>query len=146
VKNIVPDMNDYEVIMFQSSNVTHHYDPLFGNGSVLLKPLVHEGSVFDIENGFYNMTNPTSLVFPQSPTDTLFERIPVTETRELVDFINRRQPDWKIPTLQIILDWASGLTFIVVLLAIGFSLVKRWLVRRLVHLPKFVWRRFTSRR
>ena len=131
VKNIVSDMNDYEVIMYQSSNVSHHYDPLFGDQNVLLQPLVHDGSVFDIEDGYYNMTDPTSLVFPQSADSYLFERIPVSDYQKLVDFVNRRQPDWKLPLLQALLDWAAGLTFIAVILAwIGYS-VQRWLPIRL---------------
>jgi hypothetical protein len=112
VKRIVPDMNDYEVLMFQSSNVTHHYETLFGDNNELLKTLVHPGSVFDIQDGYYNMTDPTSLVFPQSVNSTLFERIPVSDYKKLVDFVNRRQPDWKLPLVQIILDWAAGITIL----------------------------------
>jgi hypothetical protein len=146
VEKIVPDMNDYEVIMLQSSNVSHHYDPLFGNESELLKPLVHEGSVFDIKDGYYNMTDPTSLVFPQTANSTLFERIPAPDTQKLVDFVNRRQPDWKIPIAQTILDWAAGLTIILILVGIGLILVKKWLLRCLLHIPARFWRRLISKR
>jgi len=146
VEKIVPDMNDYEVIKLQSSNVSHHYDPLFGNESELLKPLVHEGSVFDIKDGYYNMTDPTSLVFPQMANSTLFERIPATDTQKLVDFVNRRQPDWKVPIAQTILDWAAGLAIILILVGIGLILVKKWLLRCLLHIPARFWRRLISKR
>jgi len=36
-----------------------------------------------------------------------------TETDELADFVNHRQPDWKIPLYQQVLDWGSGLAFLV---------------------------------
>ena len=122
VNKIIPDMNDYEVFQAQASNVGHHYDPLLGENSFL--PLVHEGSVFDIEDGFYNMTDPTGYVFPAENNSKLFSRIPVSDYSKLVDFVNRRQPDWKLPLIQIILDWAAGLAFIWIILAVIFYLIR----------------------
>jgi hypothetical protein len=122
VNKIIPDMNDYEVFQAQASNVTHHYDPLLGENS--FRPLVHEGSVFDIEDGFYNMTDPTGYVFPTENNSKLFSRIPVSDYNKLVDFVNRRQPDWKLPLIQIALDWAAGLAFILIILAVIFYLVR----------------------
>ncbi len=118
VDQIVPDMNDYEVFMFRASNITHHYDPLFRDDNELLTPLLHEGSVFDVEDGYYNMTDPTTLVFPQSSDSSLFERIPVSDYDKLVDFLNHRKSDWKLPLIQVVLDWAAGVTFILILLAV----------------------------
>jgi hypothetical protein len=115
-------MNDYEVFQAQASNVAHHYDPLLGENS--FHPLVHEGSVFDIQNGFYNMTDPTGYVFPTENNSRLFSRIPVSDKSKLVDFINRRQPDWKLPLIQIALDWVAGLAFILIVLAVIFYLVR----------------------
>jgi hypothetical protein len=116
VNKIIPAMNDYEVFLAHASNVTHHYDPLLGENSFL--PHVHEGSVFDIQNGFYNMTDPTGYVFPRENNSKLFSLIPVSDYGKLMDFLNRRQPDWKLPLIQIALDWAAGLTFILILLAV----------------------------
>ena len=123
VNKIIPAMNDYEVFQAQASNVTHHYDPLFGENS--FKPLVHEGSVFDIENGYYNMTDPTGYVFPSQNNSELFSRIPVSDYNKLVDFINHRHVDWKLPMFQILLDWAAGLTFILIIGAIFFYLARK---------------------
>jgi hypothetical protein len=124
VNKIIPAMNDYEVFEAQASNVTHHYDPLLGPTSFL--PLVHEGSVFDIRNGYYNMTDPTGYIFPKENNSKLFSLIPVSENKKLMDFLNRRQPDWKLPLVQIVLDWAAGLTFILIILAfIMYSLRNR---------------------
>jgi len=116
VKKIIPAMNDYEVFWAQASNVTHHYDPLLGESSFL--PLVHEGSVFDIQNGYYNMTDPTGYVYPKENNSKLFSLIPVSDNKKLVEFLSRHQPNWKLPLIQIVLDWAAGLTFILILLAV----------------------------
>ena len=111
-------MNDDAVFMAQASNVTHHYDPLLGENSFL--PHVHGGSVFDIQNGFYNMSDPTGYVFPKENNSKLFSLIPVSSYDKLIEFLNRRQPDWKLPLIQILLDWAAGLTSILIVLAIIF--------------------------
>jgi hypothetical protein len=124
VTKIIPEMNDYEVFEAQASNVTHHYDPLLGENSFL--PLVHEGSVFDLENGFYNMTDPTGYVFPSENNSHLFSLIPASDIKKLTDFVNRRQPDWNLSLFQIVLDWAAGLTFILIFFAVGLFLIKKW--------------------
>jgi hypothetical protein len=116
VNKIIPKMNDYEVFQAQASNTVNHYDPIYGENSFL--PLVHEGSVFDIENGYYNMTDPTGYVFPSENGSKLFSRIPVSDYNKLLDFINRRKVDWKLPLTQIILDWAAGITFLLEFLAV----------------------------
>ncbi len=66
VTQIVPDMNDYEVFILGSSNTRHHSDALFRDDNVLLTPLVHEGSVYDVQDGYYNMTNPASSCLPRN--------------------------------------------------------------------------------
>lgn len=137
VKQIVPDMNDYEVFMFGSSNTNHHYDTLFGDNNVLLTTLVHEGSVFTIYDGYFNMTNPSSLLFPEINGVTQFERIPVSNKKKLLDFINHRPSDWKLPLTQVILDWVSGVTILVESCAILVYLVrKRLSFLKSLHFPQ----------
>jgi hypothetical protein len=124
VTRIIPAMNDYEVFEAQASNITHHYDPLLGENSFL--PLVHEGSVFDTQDGFYNMTDPTGYVFPRENNSKLFSRFRLSDYDKLVDFVNRRQPDWKLPLVQVLLDWAAGLVFIlIVLVTLVYLLLKK---------------------
>ncbi len=138
VDRIVPDMNDYEVFILHSSNISHHYDPLFRDNNELLTPFLHEGPVLDVENGYYNMTDPTSLVFPQTSNSYLFERIPVSDYNKMVDFLNHRQVDWKLPLLQIILDWAAGLTFVLIICVIVFYLARERIPRlKSLRFPPF---------
>jgi hypothetical protein len=142
VNQIVPDMNDYEVFMLHASNTNYHYDPLFRDNNVLLTPLVHEGSVFDVQDGYYNMTDPSSLVYPEANGATLFERIPVSDYWKLSDFINRRPSDWKIPLTQKLLDWVAGLTILIEICGILFFIAKRQiLVLQRLHFPPSFHRR-----
>jgi len=127
VRQIIPDMNDYEVFMLDSSNTTHHYDPLFGNNNVFLTPLVHEGPVFDMQDGYYNMTDPSSLVFPEVNGSKFFERIPISDYKKLVDFINHRPSDWKLPLTQILLDWVAGITLLLEAIAVLVYLAGKWI-------------------
>jgi hypothetical protein len=133
VIKIIPDMNDYEVFQARASNVTRHYDVLLGLNS--FHPLVHAGSVFDITNGFYNMTDPTGYVFPRENNSKIFSLIPVSEYDKLVEFLNRRQPNWKLPWMQIALDWAAGLTFILEICGICIFLARNWTRSKLGALP-----------
>jgi hypothetical protein len=127
VTKIIPDMNDYEVFLAGASNTNHHSDALFGDNNLLLTPLVHEGSVFDVQDGYYNMTDPSGLVFPEVNGSMLFERIPVSDFSKLSDFINRRPSDWKLPLIQIILNWASSISFLLEICAISICLVRKWI-------------------
>ena len=137
VNQIVPDMNDYEVFIAGSSNVTHHHDALFGDDNILLTPSVHEGSVFDIQDGYFNMTDPSSLVYPEVNGSTLFERIPVSDYWKLADFINRRPSDWKLPLTQIILDRAAGITILLEICAILVYMARRRIpVLKSLHFPR----------
>lgn len=146
VKTIVPDMNDYEVFIYQASNVTRHYEPLFRDQNELFHPLVHAGSVYDISNGYFNFTNPTGYVFPEVNGTQMYELISVSDRGKLDDFLNRRQPEWKLPLTQIILDWAAGLTLILVICAVCIFLVGKWLSRQLRRTPLLVWCRLTGGR
>jgi len=141
VVNIVPDMNDYEVFIFQASNISRHYEPLFGEGNYRFAPLVHEGSVYEINNGYFNFTNPTGYVFPEVNGTQMYERIKLSDRDKLVEFLNRRQPNWKLPLAQIILDWATGLTLILEISAGSVFLVRKRLNPKLLPFSKVFLRR-----
>ena len=146
VKTIVPDMNDYEVFSLQASNTTRHYEPLFRDENELFHPLVHAGSVYEIDNGYFNFTNPTGYVFPELNGTRIYERIVASDRARLEDFLNRRQPDWKLPLTQIVLDWSAGLTLILETCGVCIFLARKWLRRHLFQSPGRFWRRLTWRR
>jgi hypothetical protein len=144
VSRIVPNMNDEEVFMLNSSNTHFHYDPLFRDNSEFLTPLVHEGSVFDVQDGYYNMTDPSALVYPEANGSSLFSRIPVSDYQKLYDFINRRPSDWKLPVAQIILDWAAGVTFLLEICTLFIYHAIKWNIFRKLLLHKSTLRQNSS--
>jgi hypothetical protein len=133
VIKIIPAMNDYEVFQGRASNTTGHYDVLLGKNS--FHPMVRDGSVFDISNGYFNMTDPTGYVFPAENHSNIFSLIPVSDYDKLVQFLDRRQPDWKLPLAQIILDWAAGITFIFEIFAVCIIPARKWLKQKHGHPP-----------
>ncbi len=105
-----------DALLLNTSNLGL-YDPIFGSHLEYFHPEVHPGSVWEVTDGYYNMTNPSGLVFPEINDTRAFERIKVGDEDNMEAFINHKQPHWKIPLYQQVLDWVSGITFLAVLSA-----------------------------
>ena len=86
---------------------------------------LHAGSVDDINNGFYNMIDPTGYVYPEANHSSIYARIPAADKDKFLDFVNRRQPKWKLPVLQQVLDWTALATLIVEDGMLLFTLAKK---------------------
>ena len=109
------------------------YDPIFGYRLENFHPEIKVGSIWEISDGYYNMTNPAGYVFPEINGSRPFERIPVSEKDKLEAFASHRDPGWKIPLYQQILDWLSGLTAAGVTAFLAFVAIRqlrRWYLRR----------------
>ncbi len=102
------------------------YEPIFGYYLENFHPEIKVGSIWEVSDGYYNMTNPTGYVFPEINGNRAFERIRVEDTEKLVNFSKRYQPNWKIPVYQQVLDWVSGLTFVFVLVFLGIYGIRRF--------------------
>ncbi len=100
------------------------YEPIFGYELENFKPLTHGGPVWDQNHGYFNMTNPASLVFPKQNGLFPFERIKTSEPGMLDNFIQHKQPDWKQPFLQKVLDFLMLSSFILLPILV-FGLVCR---------------------
>jgi hypothetical protein len=123
VTGIVTDVDNTQALLLHESNL-QPYDPIFGYLLEDFHPEIHTGSIWDISDGYYNMTNPSGYVFPEINGTRPFERVHVNDKIKLEAFASHRQPDWKIPVYQQVLDWASGLTFVaavIILSAFGFQ-------------------------
>jgi hypothetical protein len=114
------------VFLARASNVLY-YEPLFStyhptDGYILegFLAAVRPGKITKIEDGYYNMTNPASLVFPRENDLKPFERIRLAEQEQLQTFAERGQPAWEIPFVQKLLNWIS-LTALIV--AVGLLLL-----------------------
>jgi len=120
VKYVIPNADPWSVFEENATNLTDPFNVQFNPLKGGYGPALHAGSVYTIDNGYYNLIDPTGYLFPQSNGSSLYERIPVTEKTQFLDFINRRQPNWKIPRRQQVLNWTALISLIaefVILLA-----------------------------
>ena len=124
VTNIGLQNDNTEALLSGSSNL-HLYDPIFGYKLQTFHPEVTPGSIWNISNGYFNMTDPTGFVYPEINGSRPFERFRVEDKDMLLLFARHIQPKWKIPTYQHILDWISGLTFLIALAYLLFHTGKR---------------------
>ncbi len=122
----ITDKPDWEGFSPHSSTY-RPYEPVFGYSLESFSPKVHPGSVFETSDGYFNMTNPVSLVFPEANNLHPFERIKVSERDKLEIFLERGQPEWNIPMRQKALNILSLLAVIFsvgVLLSAGAARIK----------------------
>lgn len=95
------------------------YDPIFGYSLENFHPEIKAGSIWDVSDGYFNMTNPSGYVFPESNNTRPFERIRVQDREKLVAFADHYQPEWEIPVYQKVCNWISALTLAFVALFLG---------------------------
>jgi len=131
VENVVPQADPWMVFQDDATNMIDPYNTYFKDIYRHLDPVLHAGPVTDVTNGYYNIVDPTGYVFPEVNHSQEYGRIPVSEKAQLLDFINRRQPDWKLPLLQKILDWVSLITLIIEFCALLVLLAGKW-----IRIPK----------
>lgn len=115
-----------EALLSHSSNL-NLYEPIFGYQLEYFHPEVTPGSIWNTSNGYFNMTNPTGYVYPEINGNRPFERFQIKDKDMLALFARHIQPNWKIPTYQRILNWASGSAFILALTYLIFQSGKRLL-------------------
>ena len=111
VENVIPDAAPMDVIQEDAVNLGDPYNTFFKDITRHL-PDLHAGSVYDISDGYFNIVDPTGYVFPEVNHSNMYERIPVSDRDKFLDFINRRQPKWKLPVIQQVLDWTALITLI----------------------------------
>jgi hypothetical protein len=108
----IATVNDKDVFLKNASNIGELSEPLFGYKLEHFNPGVQTGSIFAVEAGYYNMTNPASYVFPKENNLQLFERFRVDQKESLKLFANHRQTAFNISTGQKIADILSMATLI----------------------------------
>lgn len=108
----ISDKWDDWAIQYNFSVGVHLYEPAFGYGLEDYKPNTKLGSVYQIDNGYYNMTNPASLIFPEENNLTKWERIKTSDKENFELFIHHKKPNWRISKLQEYANKISFITFI----------------------------------
>jgi hypothetical protein len=139
IQYVIPDAAPWMVFQDYATSLTDPYNTYF-KGKTDYREALHAGSVYDIDNGYYNIIDPTGYLFPEVNHSKMYERISVADRDKFLDFINRRQPDWKLPLIQVFLDWAAGLTFIIIILAVILYLLRQCFPGlKSLRLPPFSW-------
>jgi hypothetical protein len=105
VDNIM-EISDGVVLLQRASN-TYSFYVIFGYSNESFFPEFVPGPVRAITDGYYNITNPASLVFPEANGLHLFERISVNDKENFEKFINYQIPNWKLPLYQKIFNQIS---------------------------------------
>jgi hypothetical protein len=95
----IDDINDQRTFDDRASNL-RPYEVLFGYDLQTFKATVEIGPARQIRDGYFNMTNPAGLVYPEVNNSFPWERIRADQQEQLEDFLARRQPDWNIPATQ----------------------------------------------
>jgi hypothetical protein len=126
VEKVVLDADPWEVFQEHSTSLKDPYNT-FIKGITVYRDTLHAGSVYDVDNGYFNIIDPTGYVFPEVNNSSLFERIPVIDRDKFLDFINRRQPQWNLPVAQHVFNWISLITLIIEFVALTVYLVRKWL-------------------
>ena len=85
------------------------YDPLLGYANELFTPQAHAGDARTAADGYWNMTNPASLVFAEVNGLRAFERIRESDRDGLEAFLARRQPEWPRP------GWLNALILVAII-------------------------------
>jgi len=127
VENVVPKADPWAVFQDDAVNMVDPYNTYFKDIYRHLVPVLHAGSVSDISDGYFNIINPTGYVFPEVNNTKFYERIPVTQKAQFLDFINRRQPNWNLPVIQQVLDWVALITLIAEFCALLAYLGRKWM-------------------
>lgn len=125
ILNIQDDLNDARVFD-QNSSTLSPYEVLFGYGMNEFKPTLEVGSVYTIADNTYNLNDPTGFVFGEANGAKPFDRIKTTDVENLDLFVQRMQPNWKLPLIQHFANFLS--VFAVVL--IFFSYLAGFIYRR----------------
>ncbi len=106
-----------------SSIVT--YEALISSRRQELSTQLIEGDPFTISDGYFNFNNPVGFVYPEESGTVAYERFRSEEREMLEDFLDRKQPNWDIPNVQLILNGISLISLIASLGYICFSIISR---------------------
>jgi hypothetical protein len=125
VTSIGTENDNTQALLDHSSNL-NLYEPAFGYRLEYFHPEVTPGSIWNISEGYYNMTDPTGYVYPEVNGNRPFERFHVADIDTMTLFAQHVQPAWNIPIYQRVLDWLSGAAFIIASAYLAFYFGKRF--------------------
>ncbi len=107
----------------QSSNI-NTYEPIFGYRLENFDPLVRVGSIWQVEDGYLNMSNPSSYIFPAENKLQIYERFRSTEILSLKAFSQYKKFDFVMPAYQVFCNATSSVMMLFVLFYLILSVKK----------------------
>jgi hypothetical protein len=116
------DIKDWNVFPLGATTILP-YEAVFGYDLRAFTPQIHPGLIFEVTDGYFNMTNPASLTFPLKNGGKVFSLFEETDQGRLELFIQRRQPNWNIPIIQIVFNYISAISFFASLAVIFFNIL-----------------------
>jgi hypothetical protein len=119
----VAEITDMQVFLQEDSNLAF-MDPMFGYSGEYFKPKAVVGPILEVQNGYYNLTNPAGYVFPEENHLRPFDLFREDQKTDVELFINHRQPNLAISTWQKFADVISLAAFIGSMVYLLLILVK----------------------
>jgi hypothetical protein len=116
----IENVDDAHTFSRRSSSL-RPYEPIFGYVGEDFAAQIHVGDIHDERDGRLNMTNPSSLVFPEANGARPFDRIRAADRINLERLAERRQPDWNIPA---IVHWLNVLAVVALAACAAIPLVE----------------------
>lgn len=126
VERVTSEAGDLEA-MAKGETSLACFEPLFGYRQETYKAELLPGPVNEAANGYFNLTHPGCLLYPEHFGCRPWERVPEAERAALEALVDGRQPPWELPPSQ---TWLYRLGALIVGLCLWSSLshrVKGWL-------------------
>ena len=106
----IDNMNEIFAIPAGTSSLMP-YEAVFGYKLETFKAETIQGPITLTDGEYYNMTNPYHLVYSNDPS---FRRFTKDEYQMMETFASYKQPEWNIPTIQIVLNIIGVITLIII--------------------------------
>jgi hypothetical protein len=120
----VAEITDMQVFKEEDSNLASQ-DPMFGYTGEFFKPKAIVGPIFAVQDGYYNLTNPASFVFPEENNLEPFDLFREDQKADLELFINHRQPKLAISNWQKFADGTSLTALVGSVLYLLFTVLQK---------------------
>ena len=122
IRNVI-EATDMEAFRRESSNLALQ-DPMFGYEGEYFEPKAVPGPVLEVQDGYYNMTNPAGYVFPAENNVRPFDLFREDQKEDLELFLEHRQPNLEISSWQRFANNLSLIALVICLLYLMFEVVK----------------------
>jgi hypothetical protein len=119
----IENIEDSEAIRNKSSS-KKPYEPIFGYDLKYFNPQTIIGSTEMIKDGSFNITNPSSLVFPHENNLNIFQLISINDKNNFYNFIRNRSTDWHVSRSQFMCNYLSIFSLLIVLSLLGYYYLK----------------------